>query len=275
MRVSGSGTGGSYNGGGSRSDRFRNRHRPGQKVSGVLVKNLPDSMAWVDIDGERLLAQLESPRTEGSRLLFLVQQLVPQIILKELTGEAHGNASSALGRVSDFDSARTLFENRFRPALKQAGRFGRPLPLPDFLALLAATPSLHAAYQDAANCAAPLSQALQDADKGTLRYQPWLAPTGRRQATVVRHAQADSLLTEILVEYDHTRLGLTRVQFLRKDDTLSCRVQLQHPEHAHALTRYLDTRKHAGTDIHIQHLGVTKLPRANHSGILAELLFKR
>ena len=275
MRVSGSGTGGSYNGGGSRSDRFRSRHRRGQKVRGILVKNLPDSMAWVDIDGERLLAQLESPRTEGSRLLFLVQQLVPQIILKELTGEAHGNAANALGRVSDFDSARTLFENRFRPALKQAGLVGRPLPLSDFLALLAENPPLHAAYQDAVNCAVPLSLALQDADKGALFYQPWLAPTGRRQASIVKNGQDESQLTEILIEFDHARMGLTRVQFLRKADTLSCRVQLQHPEHAHALTRYLDTRKHPNADIHIQHLGVTKLPRANHSGLLAELLFKR
>ncbi|OIQ51741.1 hypothetical protein BerOc1_00198 [Pseudodesulfovibrio hydrargyri] len=275
MRVSGSGTGGSYNGGGSRSDRFRNRHRPGQKVRGVLVKNLPDSMAWVDIDGERLLAQLETARPEGSRLLFLVQQLVPRIILKELTGEAHGNAATALTRVSDFDSARTLFENRFRPVLHEAGLLGSPLPLPGFLALLAADPLLHAAYQDAANCANPLSGALRDADKGTLSYQPWLAPTGRRQATIMRHAQADSQLTEILVEFDHARMGLTRVQFLRKAETLSCRVQLQHPEHAQSLSRYLDSRQHPGSPFQIRHLGVGKLPRTSHSGILAELLFKR
>jgi hypothetical protein len=274
VRISGSGTGG-YGGGGSRSDRFRNRHRPGQKVRGVLVKNLPDAMAWVDIDGERLLAQLETTHPEGSRLLFLVQQLVPRIVLKELSGGAHGNAAGALGRVSDFDSARTLFENRFRPALKQAGRFGRPLPLPDFLTLLAAAPALHAAYQDAANCARPLSLALQEAGKGALLYQPWLAPTGLRQATIVRHAGDASHLTEILIEFDHARMGLTRVQFLRKTDTLSCRVQLQHPEHATALSRYLDTRRPPGSPLRIQHLGVAKLPRASHGGLLAELLFKR
>lgn len=274
MRVSGSGTGGSYNGGGNRSDRFRNRHRPGQKVRGMLIKNLPDSLAWVDIDGERLLAQLESPRPEGSRLLFLVQQLIPQIILKELTGGTQGNAANALGRISDFDSARTLFENRLCSALKQAGLFGRAMPLPDFLSLLASTPPLHAAYQDAADCAAPLSKALLDADKGTLCYQPWLAPTSRRQATIARNAQTDSQLTETLIEFDHTRMGLTRVQFLHKGDSLSCRVQLQHPEHANDLSRYLDSRKYHSTGFTIQHLGVTKLPRTSHSGILAELLFK-
>lgn len=275
MRISGSGTGGSYSGGGSRSDRFRKRHRPGQKVRGVLIKNLPDAMAWVDIDGERLLAQLETAHPEGSRLLFLVQQLVPRIVLKELTGGTHGNAAGALGRVSDFDSARTLFENRFRPALEQAGRFGHPLPLPHFLALLAANPPIHAAYQDAANCALPLSRSLQEADMGALVYQPWLAPTGRRQATIVRRALDDSRLSETLIEFDHARMGLTRVQFLCKTDTLSCRMQLQHPEYAQALSRYLATRNHPGTPFHIQHLGIAKLPRTSHSGILAELLFKR
>nr|WP_319585039.1 hypothetical protein [uncultured Pseudodesulfovibrio sp.] len=243
-------------------------------MRGVLIKNLPDSMAWVDIDGERLLAQLESPRPEGSRLLFLVQQIVPQIVLKELTGDAHGNAANTLTRVSDFDSARTLFENRFRTALKEADLFGRPLPLPDFLGLLAANPPLYAAYQDAANCAAPLSKALQDANKGTLRYQPWLAPTGQRQATVIRQADRESQLTEIVIEFDHARMGLTRVQFLRKADTLSFRAQLQHPEYAHHLAADFETRRYSDTVFQIRHLGVGKLPRTSHSGILAELLFK-
>jgi len=275
MRISGSGTGGSYGGGGSRSDRFRSRHRPGQKVRGILLKNLPDSMAWVDIDGEQLLAQLETVRPEGSRLLFLIQQLVPRIILKELTGTPYGRSGGALDRVSDFDSARTLFENRFRPALTQAGLFGRPLPLFEFLRLLAENPLLNAAYQDAAQCALPLSLALQEADKGALFYQPWLAPTGRRQVSIARNAREASRLDETVIEFDHARMGLTRARFLRKGDALSCRVQLQHPEHADALARYLDTRKRSGTPFKIQILGVAKLPRGNHSGILAELLFKR
>jgi hypothetical protein len=232
-------------------------------------------MAWVDIDGDRLLAQLESHRPEGSRLLFLVQQLVPQIVLKELTGEGHGNQANALSRVSDFDSARTLFENKFRPALERAGFHGTPLPLHDFLTLLAASTPLYAAYQDAANCAEPLSKALQEADKGSLCYQPWLAPTGRRQVTLVRHARSESQLTEILIEFDHSRMGLARLQFLQKADTLSCRAQLQHPEHGRALSRYLDSRKHPDIPFQIQHLGVAKLPRTSHSGILAELLFQR
>jgi hypothetical protein len=275
MRISGSGTGGSYGGGGSRSDRFRSRHRPGQKVRGILLKNLPDSMAWVDIDGERLLAQLETARPEGSRLLFLIQQLVPRIILKELTGTPHGRSGGTLDRVSDFDSARTLFENRFRPALTQAGLFGRPLPLPDFLRLMAANPTLSAAYQDAAQCALPLSHALREADKGALFYQPWLAPNGRRQVSIVKGAREASGLDETIVEFDHARMGLTRVQFLRKSGTLSCRVQLQRPEHADALARYLDSRKRTDNPFKVQLLGVAKLPRGNHSGILAELLFKR
>ncbi|WP_207259609.1 hypothetical protein [Desulfovibrio sp. Huiquan2017] len=275
MRISGSGTGGFSFDGDSRSDRFRNRHRPGQKVRGVLLKNLPDSMAWVDIDGERLLAQLETAHAEGSRLLFLIQQLVPHIVLKELTGGGQGRTATTLSRVGDFDSARTLFENRFRPALKQAGLFGRPLSLPAFLALLAASPPLLAAYQDAANCACPLSRALQDANKGILVYQPWLSPAALRQATIIRRAQEASRLTETVVEFDHARMGLTRVQFLRKADALSCRVQLQHPEHASDLSRYLDSHSHPETTLQVQFLGVTKLPRASHSGLLPELLFKQ
>lgn len=274
MRISGSGSSGSYGGGGSRSDRFRNRHRPGQKVRGVLLKNLPDSMAWVEIDGERLLAQLETTHQEGSRLLFLIQQLVPKIILKELTAGTEASAANALSLISDFDSARTLFENRVRPALAQAGLAGRPLPLAGFLTLLAETPVLLAAYLDAADCARPLGDALQSTGKGHLAYQPWLAPYSRRQITIVRARGENSRLTEAIVEFDHNRMGLTRVQFLGSPETLSCRVLLQHPEHADALSRYLASRRHPNAPLRGQVLNVGKLPRSSHAGILAELLFK-
>lgn len=274
MRISGSGSSGSYGGGGSRSDRFRNRHRPGQKVRGVLLKNLPDSMAWVEIDGERLLAQLETVHPEGSRLLFLIQQLAPKIILKELSAGAGGAAANALGLVSDFDSARTLFENRLHSALAQAGLSERSLTLPGFLLLLAPTPDLYAAYQDAANCARPLSETLESANKGHLAYQPWLAPSSRRQVTFVKTSEATSQLTETIVEFEHNKMGLTRVQFLANPDTLSCRVLLQHPKHAEALSRYLGSRRHPDAAFNIQHLGIVKLPRTSHAGILAELLFK-
>ena len=275
MRISGYGSGDSFGGGGgSRSDRFRHKHRPGQKVRGILLKNLPDAMAWVEIDGDRLLAQLETAHPEGSRLFFLIQQLTPRIILKELTGGPTDGGAHTLGRVSDFDSARTLFENRFRPALKEAELDGSPLSLPRFLTLLAANPPLYAAYRDAANCAQPLSEALTAMGKGSLAYQPWLAPTGRRQATFVRAVGADSALSETIVEFDHDRMGLTRVQFLRKGDTLSCRVLLQHPDHGKALAKYLDSRNHSDLGLRFQLLGVARLPRTSHGGILTETLFK-
>lgn len=273
MRISGSGTGnGSFGGGGSRSDRFRRKHRPGQKVRGLLLKNLPDSMAWVDIDGDRLLAQLESAHPEGARLLFLVQKLTPQIVLKELTEGAAAKAD-ALSFMGDFDAARTLFENRFRPALDGAGLAGKPLPIVAFLKLLAGSPELHAAYRDAAACARPIADSLVRAGKGRLLYQPWLAPDGRRQASLVRSANAADGLTETLVEFDHARLGLVRVQFLARANELTCKVLLQHPEQSASLARYLASRAHAGS-VAVNHLGVARLPRASHGGIVTEALFK-
>jgi hypothetical protein len=274
MRISGSGTGnGSFGNGGSRSDNFRRKHRVGQKVRGLLLKNLPDAMAWVDIDGDRLLAQLESAHPEGSRLFFLVQKLTPQIVLKELpwTGGGKGDGLSLMG---DFDTARTLFENRFRPALSEADLSGKPLPLALFLKLLAGSPALRTAYLDAADCARTIGKTLDGAGKGRLLYQPWLAPDGRRQATLIRGGGAAEGLTETLVEHDHARMGLVRVQFLTRNNDLTCKVLLQHPEQSTPLARYLASRAHGGP-VAINHLGVGRLPRTSHGGIVAEALFQR
>ena len=272
MRVTGSGTGGSgFGQGGSRSDSFRKRHRVGQQVRGVLLKNLPDSMAWVEIDGDRLLAQLEVAHPEGSRLLFVIKQLTPEIVLKELRASLSAGVG-ALDLVKAFDSARTLFEQRFRVRLNETGKDGRPLPLDEFLELLANDHELRAGYLDAANCARAVTAVLRGDGRGTLLYQPWLAPDAMRQATYVAPGHKSSPLTEILVEFDHPRLGLVRTQFLHLDGALSCRLKMQHPSRDKGLLRYLNSRNHDGPPIN--HLGTVKLPRTSHGGLVAELLFR-
>lgn len=274
MRIRGSGTGsGGFGQGGSRSGSFRKKHRLGQHVQGILLKNLPDNMAWVEIDGDRLLAQLEVSHPEGSRLQFVIKQLTPDIVLKELR-PGHAAGQTALDLAKAFDSSRALFEHKIRTRLDETGKTGRPLPVSEFMELLAADPELWTGYRDAANCAGAISSVLQADNKGTLLYQPWLAPDARRQATLVRAGKEPSQLTEILIEFDHTRMGLVRAQFLHRDDAVSCKFRLQHPAHDKALMRYLDSRGHAGLGEAVNHLGTARLPRSSHGGIIAELLFK-
>ncbi|MCJ2164036.1 MULTISPECIES: hypothetical protein [unclassified Pseudodesulfovibrio] len=277
MRIRGSGTGSgdSQNGSGSgrRSDSFRRKYRLGQKIRGILLKNLPNSMAWVEIDDIRLLAQIEARHQEGSHLLFIVNQLTPDIILKELP-LSQTTGVNVLGLASAFDTARTLFEHRFRTGLQESGYAGNSLDIAGFLKLLAQHPDIHAAYMDAFNCVSTISASLEADRKGHVLYQPWLAPESLRQTTFIRDSGDTTKLSETIVEFDHAALGLVRVQFLYKGNTLAYKLKIQHPDHEKSLQKYLNSREHRGLTLGIQHLGTSKLPRNSHCGIITEMLFK-
>lgn len=73
-----------------RSERFRRAHRAGQKVKGIILDWHSPGLAWVDIDGHRLLAQVSQDSALGLERLFLIASLTPDIVLRELTGRPQG-----------------------------------------------------------------------------------------------------------------------------------------------------------------------------------------
>lgn len=274
MRIRGSGSGfGSFSGKDDRSESFRQKHRLGQKVKGTLLKNIAESMAWVAIDGDKLLAQLQRPRPEGARLTFIIKQLVPDIILKEIF-ESSAASTSALNLAKSFDTARTLFENALKKTDTTLPTLG-PLCQTDFLFILANSPKLYTLFRDATHCAQTISNELEYAQKGSLLYQPWLAPDARRQVTHIANPRpGKGTLIETTMEFEHDSWGLVRVEFLCKGTTAGYKLKLQTLSHTKALTRYLSTRNHRDLALDLTCLGVTKLPRRQHGGILAELLFR-
>ncbi|MBI4803937.1 MAG: hypothetical protein HY795_01740 [Desulfovibrio sp.] len=94
MRIRGRGSS-SFGSGGQhreseRSERFRKAHRVGQKVSGTIQQWDESGLAWVQIDGHRLLAQVSQDSNLGLERAFLVVSLSPDIVLKEITGKHSG-----------------------------------------------------------------------------------------------------------------------------------------------------------------------------------------
>ncbi len=55
MRIRNSGSGFSGFSSDSRSSSFRQGRRPGQKVRGKLLKWVSEDMAWVEIEGHKLV----------------------------------------------------------------------------------------------------------------------------------------------------------------------------------------------------------------------------
>ncbi|WP_319543794.1 hypothetical protein [uncultured Pseudodesulfovibrio sp.] len=274
MRIKGYGSGtGNFGSGGSRSDLFRGKHRLGQKIHGKLIKNIADNMAWVDFNGDRLLAQLATPHPEGSLLLFIIKQLRPQIVLKEIT-TGYSEGANTLTLASAFDTARALFENRFTIKLRSNAPIRPLLTITDFMFFLAADAELFSCYMDAANCARSISDVLKKSKRGRVVYQPWLAPECRRQVTLVRNVGEQAGMTESIVEFDHNKMGMVRIELLHKDTTVAYKLKMQRPKHGSALLKYLSTKDYSATSLKLQSLGVTKLPQSGHGGIIAELLFR-
>lgn len=73
-----------------RAERFRKAHRAGQKVRGTVVEWRGQGLAWVEIDGYGLLAQLSPDCALGRERTFLVVSLSPNIELKELPDKPEG-----------------------------------------------------------------------------------------------------------------------------------------------------------------------------------------
>jgi len=94
MRIRGQGSSFSGFGGqhqeSERSERFRKAHRVGQKVRGMVQEWQSPGLAWVEIDGQRLLAQVSQDASLGRERLFLVLKLTPEIVLRELSGKPSG-----------------------------------------------------------------------------------------------------------------------------------------------------------------------------------------
>jgi len=277
MHIRGSGTGGGSSGGGkNRPDSFRQKHRQGQKVRGTLLKRVSNDMAWVSIDGDNLLAQLQSTHREGTRLTFIIQQLVPDIILKEIF-ERDSVGTNALGLATAFDASRTLFENKIRSIQQGMSAAQTTSRLSHFLELLANNAALYTAFKDATNCAQAISAHLGTSNAGRILYQPWLVPEGRRQTTFIRSfpSQEKNPLIETIIEFEHMDLGVVRTEFLYKKPKAAYKLKVQHPGRNKSLLKHLTVHTHPGLAAETKCLGVTKLPQSEHGGILTELMFRR
>lgn len=70
-----------------RRDNFRRTHRAGQRVRGRILEWRGQDLAWVEIDGHGLMAQVTRNSALGLERSFLIVSLDPEIVLRELTGQ--------------------------------------------------------------------------------------------------------------------------------------------------------------------------------------------
>lgn len=271
MRIR-DGKGGGSSSGRGRSETFRRNHKIGQKIRGRFIEKISSDMGWVVIDGQKLLANLNSTPSPGSLLTFRVVQLSPQIILKELFAPGF-SGNPEFSRISDFETARTLFENRARTVLSALCEKTGHERKHDFFSALQQDRNCTDAFLDVTACAASLTASMNSGQ--TILYAPWLVPEGNRSVLICHPSlQGNTNFLSLTVECTFPRFGLTRVQVLAKPPRAGIKLLLEHPRHGpqlHKILRNVLTAKAEDTSL----LGIEKLPPHAHGGILSELLLRR
>ncbi|WP_018123994.1 hypothetical protein [Desulfovibrio oxyclinae] len=252
MRIRG---GGRYSGDRtSRSESFKRSHRVGQKVRGRILRWEDEDLAWVNIDGDPLLANIPSGPAPGSVLAFKVISLNPQIHLQALHGGGGGNLAPALTGVMGFTKARQTFESLIRPhaaSLQDQPLAERILTLTELLR----TPEIgeaHARVQTAVDGINTLG-----ADR-TLSYTPLLLPTAREQATFVKRGVGEFF--EVVHEFTLGEFGDCQLVCLHKGERTSYRIKVGRAFYAKPLTHLL--QKTEALPEHAEFLGAEVLTGA-------------
>jgi hypothetical protein len=95
-----------------RAEEFRARHRPGNRVWGNVMTRPENGLAWIDFHGLPLLAQIHSTVLPGQRVLFLVESLHPEILLKQIYPSLQGEGEDIARALGLFLELRRAFEDR-------------------------------------------------------------------------------------------------------------------------------------------------------------------
>lgn len=290
MRISRYG-GGFGDGGKKDRDRkaaFRRKHSIGQRVKGVMLRWEIPGYAWVRVGGEEMLARIETKPEPGQTLLFLVEQLIPDIVLKGL----HGAAAVAGGGLSDlaqdFFTARAHLESLVRVSLESAPagiieRLQTPATAQEgYLAMVKAVLEAHEAYADVQNHLAAVNQALLQRGAGELHYWPWLLPRAREMEALFPPADAENKgaqggLSEVLMAFYYEQYGHVQLRALLRPAgadggaTARYRLFLDRQELADELAEAISPRLSAQLGADAQCLGVSPVP-AGPPTVLAALL---
>ncbi|MEF2145005.1 MAG: hypothetical protein V3573_06130 [Desulfovibrionaceae bacterium] len=263
MRIRGTGSTNSSSTGpdNARATAFRKSHQIGQTVQGRVLRHAGSGLAWVNFGSVPLLAQIGSTPPVGARLTFQVQQLYPDIILKEYT--AQGGAATGLGKaVQDFHTARAAFEAGL-DALP-------PLPQGEKRFRSALSQQLGENLAQAEQCLALVNACLAGKDSRQLSYLPWLLPEARENELLI-WKKTDASMSEAVLGFRLEPFGALQFRAMLRSPLLRYRIYADRPQGAERLGPLLQK----GLGLHewdMACLGSEVLPKRFRGGLLAELL---
>lgn len=182
------GSGHAFSGGKDRSDpeAFRRGRRVGQIVRGKLLSPGPKGLFWVVVAGHKLLASLDHEPVPGRELVFRIEHLEPDLVLKDITPAPSTGTDPGL-LLAGLTAARSRFE---RHLSRFSAPPGPPLDLTNarraFTRWLAADQPARADFE-AVRTLFQQARAFLPPAEGRPLYIPWIVPgLTRVEALVLR-----------------------------------------------------------------------------------------
>lgn len=255
-----------------RSTMFRRKYAVGDILQGKLVKWYKAGLGWVIIEDQELLASIQTNAAPGDILTFLVQQLYPDIILKEIN-PAHLNAQGAYHNPAEvtreFVSCRAAFQSQASTLFKQLGK--EKINIADkrkhrFLNLLEEDLKAAILFFKTLNCVSRLNSVLGST---RLYYMPWLVPCGLNHEIVIKTRadmdNPDNSFYELLFALDLPPSIPARFRIMYKKPQCGFKLLLDDPR----MKALLDPKF---KEQFPEYLGSSQIPPQNAGGVLSELL---
>jgi len=271
-RYGNRGSGGGDNKSSARSAMFRKKFAVGDILQGKLLKWYKPKLGWVIIQDLELLANIQTNAAPDDILTFHVQQLYPDIILKEinpdhLTGQgAYINPADV---TREFISNRAAFESKanqiFRKLanknINEAENRKRK-----FLALLEEDVKTAVFFFKTLKSASKLNSVLRTT---RLYYMPWLVPYGLNQEIVLKtrldKENTDNSFYELLFSLDLPPSMPARFKIMYKKPQCGFKLLADDP-------RVKALLENKFKENFAEYLGTEHIPPHNAGGVLAELL---
>jgi hypothetical protein len=254
-------------------EAFRRGRRPGQNLSARLVGPGPHGLYWVVVAGYRLLARLDHEPAPGRELVFRIERLEPDLLLKDITPPPSARSDPAL-LLAALTEARSRFEHRLGD---DAPPSVPPLDLTGarrgFLAWLKADPATRADF-DAVLALCAVAGNFLPRTEGRLTYAPWVFPgLAQSELLAVRLPAGQGGPAWTLRIFGRlARQGLVAVQASWHPGRVACRLMLERVDAAEAVMAVLSRVRFGRAVLVPAWLSVGPLPAAYASGFLARLL---
>ncbi|OEU71517.1 MAG: hypothetical protein BA863_07870 [Desulfovibrio sp. S3730MH75] len=201
---------GNSNSGSSRIAVFRKKYKVGEVLHGRLLKWEKQKLGWVEVNDQTLLANISSSPTPGDSLIFLVEQLYPDIILKEISADELSQGGFFVNPADitrEFVAKRAAFEAQSRSIISNAygqnaiSNADKPT---HFLQVIEEDSKSLILYFETLECVSKLNSALKHS---SLHYLPWLMPLALNQEIVLKVKEdvqnQDNSFYELFYAFDH------------------------------------------------------------------------